>query len=329
MVVIGGCFLLNLWLSKRRETKALRKINVHDAAAHQGGAGLHQGIERLLAQGNRDRAASEASMADVLASLTAELRAIKDARVAGPLRQEAEQRETIRERRDTAGGLGAISEETEEDMRASKAAKKAARKLARKSKRKGKGHRSRRKRQTHHVHEEEGGGGHEDGAGGRRGRRRGSVERMQIAMDAERARRAVADAAAVAVEVELAGGGAAARVSGRAKLRWMNAARQVIAQNKKQKALGQRGSAAPGASSITRRKKGLQRKATLHGADAMQRGQQQARGPAKPNLARQRSGTLSIMELDELHAAARDADRQGVGKRPQMVRRKSGSVGVV
>ena len=152
------------------------------------------------------------------------------------MQQERQERETMRERYDGGGGgLGAITEGevlTEEELRA-KAARKAARKLARKAKKKGKNRRSRsglkRKGTKHRLldganeegGEQDGGGGdkrkrrgtkHKGGRGSRLQRkaskarmsrlqsRRGSLDRLQMMADAERARRALQDATKVAIE---------------------------------------------------------------------------------------------------------------------------------
>ena len=161
------------------------------------------------------------------------------------------------------------------ERRAAKAARKAARKLARKKKqrtssRRGRGGLSRKK--TKHkllasVSEEGGGEDGEEGGGEGSGRRRsrrkkqrgtrkpkgglarkpskarmsrlharrGSLDRLQLMADAERARRALMDATKVALDVKHAGNTAAAKAHGKAKLRWMSAARSVIDANREKK----------------------------------------------------------------------------------------------
>ena len=80
---------------------------------------------------------------------------------------------------------------------------------------------------------------------GRLQSRRGSLERLQAMADAERARRALQDATKVAIEVKHAGNTAAAKAHGKAKLRWMSAARSVIDSNKKRRREGRAARPAP------------------------------------------------------------------------------------
>ena len=127
-------------------------------------------------------------------------------------------------------------------------------------------------------------------------------------------------------QVKHAGNTAEAKKHGKAKLRWMAAARQVMDANKKQRREARAARPLPPGGGVARG--GTMRQAAgPPGSIATLRGEPAEGGTtAKPTLQRARSGTLSIEQLDELKRAAREADKTGTGKRPKMVRRKSGSM---
>lgn len=167
------------------------------------------------------------------------------------------ERETMREKKGRRGtmGLGELDSISEDNMFATNAhAKKAARKLSKKKSK----HKNRKKRRKSsknladdaaddRKHSKRKGSKHKSGLQRKqsqaRMKRRGSQGRLQMAIDAEKARRAaaVADAAAVAVAVAHAGDSDAAVTQGKAKLRWLMAAQKIMAENRKGKGGGKGG----------------------------------------------------------------------------------------